>query len=106
MSDVSTSVRVSLDGARATVVRSESVGRAVLVADHLPAPPSGKAYQAWLAFPGRGMVSAGLLPPTSGGTVTYLLQGDASRATAAGITIEPAGGSTSPTSAPLALFSF
>jgi anti-sigma-K factor RskA len=96
----------TVDGARATIVRSESVGRAVLVADHLPAPPSGKAYQAWLAFPERGMVSAGVLPRGSGTTVTYLLQGDASRATAAGITIEPAGGSTSPTSAPLALFSF
>jgi anti-sigma-K factor RskA len=96
----------SVDGTRATIVRSESVGRAVLVADHLPSPPSGKDYQLWLALPGRGMVSAGLLPRGSGPTLTYLLQGDASRATAAGITIEPAGGSTAPTTTPLALFAF
>ena len=95
-----------MDGSPATIVRSQSIGRAVLVADHLPTPPAGKEYQLWLAFPGRGMVNAGLVPPGSGSTVTYLLQGDASRATAAGITLEPSGGSAAPTSDPLALFSF
>lgn len=99
-------VVTSVDGARATVVRSESVGRAVLVASDMPAPPPGKDYQMWLDLPGRGMVSAGLLPHGSSRTLTYLLQGDASRATAAGMTIEPAGGSTAPTTTPVALFSF
>ena len=99
-------VETTVEGARATVVRSESVGRAVLVASDMPAPPPGKDYQMWLDLPGRGMVSAGLLPHGSSATLTYVLQGDASRATAAGMTIEPAGGSTAPTTTPLALFSF
>jgi anti-sigma-K factor RskA len=99
-------VETMVDGARATVVRSESVGRAVLVASDMPAPPPGKDYQMWLDLPGRGMVSAGLLPHGSSATLTYVLQGDASRATAAGMTVEPAGGSAAPTTTPLALFAF
>jgi anti-sigma-K factor RskA len=99
-------VETTVDGARATVVRSESVGRAVLVASDMPAPPPGKDYQMWLDLPGRGMVSAGLLPHGSSATLTYVLQGDASRATAAGMTVEPAGGSAAPTTTPLALFAF
>lgn len=96
----------SVSGSSATVVRSPSLGRAVLVADHLPTPSAGKEYQLWLDFPGRGMVSAGLVPVGSGTHVTYLLTGDAAKATAAGITLEPEGGSKAPTTEPLALFAF
>jgi anti-sigma-K factor RskA len=96
----------TLDGARATIVRSPSLGRAVIVADHMPPAPSGKDYQLWFALPGRGMVNAGLMPHQSGDTVTYVLQGDAKDATGAGITVEPAGGSPAPTTTPIALFSF
>jgi anti-sigma-K factor RskA len=87
------------------IVRSPSKKQAVFVADAMPAAPSGKAYQLWLDMPGQGMVSAGLIP-TAGSTVAELLHGDATTATAAGITLEPAGGSEKPTSTPVALFSF
>jgi hypothetical protein len=49
------------------------------------------------------MTPAGLMTGTD---ATTLLTGDASTATAAAITAEPAGGSPQPTSAPLALFDF
>lgn len=88
-----------------TLVRSPSVGRAVFLADAMPTPPSGKAYQLWFDMPGRGMVSAGLIP-TSGQSVTVPLEGDARVATGAGITLEPESGSQHPTSDPVALFSF
>lgn len=88
-----------------TLVRSPSVGRAVFLADAMPTPPSGKAYQLWFDMPGRGMVSAGLIP-TSGRSVIVPLEGDARVATGAGITLEPESGSQHPTSAPVALFSF
>ncbi|MBI2242985.1 MAG: anti-sigma factor [Nocardioides sp.] len=91
-------------GAHATLVHSDSVGRAVLVTEKMPAPPAGKVYQLWLDQPGRGMVSAGVMPVAADQTV--LLQGDAATATAAGITVEPEGGSAEPTSAPIALFDF
>lgn len=99
--------RSSLDfdgGATATLVHSDSVGRAVLVTEKMPPPPAGKVYQLWLDQPGKGMVSAGLMPIREDQRV--LLAGDAATATGAGITVEPEGGSTEPTSAPIALFDF
>ncbi|GGB80158.1 anti-sigma K factor RskA [Knoellia flava TL1] len=87
------------------LVRSPSHKQAVFVADAMPSPPSGKAYQLWFDVPGQGMVSAGMIP-TTGSAVTVMLEGDASTATGAGITLEPESGSEHPTSAPVALFSF
>jgi hypothetical protein len=50
------------------------------------------------------MRPAGLMPRKADQTV--VLEGDAAEAKAAGITIEPSGGSQRPTSAPIALFAF
>lgn len=98
---------VSVDfksGASATVSRSPSEGRAVLVARKMRPAPSGRIYQLWLLRDGR-MISAGTM---DGGTQTktVLLKGDANDASGAGITIEPEGGSTAPTTAPIAMFDF
>lgn len=94
---------VTLDGATASLVRSPSQRRAVLVTTDMPPAPAGKVYQLWLQD-GDTMVPAGLMPPRENQTV--LLDGDAARAVGAGITVEPAGGSPAPTSAPIALFEF
>ncbi len=97
--------KVSMDlpgGARATVVRSISEGRAVLITRGMSDPPAGKVYQLWLQSRRGTMVPAGLMPQRA--DQTMLLDGDASTATAAGITIEPAGGSPQPTSTPIVLF--
>jgi anti-sigma-K factor RskA len=90
-----------IDGGKATVYRSESLGKAALVTDDLPAVSDGKVYELWLQVNGA-MVPAGLLDAS--GDQTFLLTGDASKATAAGITIEPEGGSKQPTTTPIALF--
>jgi anti-sigma-K factor RskA len=92
------------NGASATVTHSDSLGEAVIVTKKMPAPPAGKVYQLWLDQPGVGMVSAGLMP--IGPDQQVLLTGDAATATGAGITVEPAGGSTAPTTKPIALFDF
>jgi anti-sigma-K factor RskA len=92
------------DGSSASVIRSVSEGRAVLVAHDLPAAPDGRVYEMWLQTPAGTMVPAGLMD--RGSTRPVLLHGDATTATAAGITVEPAGGSDSPTSEPIALFDF
>lgn len=97
-------VKQPMGDSEITIVRSPSHHRAVFVADAMPEPPSGKAYQLWFDIPGRGMVSAGLI--RGGGAVTVPMDGDASVATGAGITVEPASGSEHPTSDPVALFSF
>ena len=87
-------------GASAEVVSSRALGRAVLVTHSMPNAPAGKVYQAWLQH-GETFASAGIMP--SRADQTLLLEGDASTASAVGITVEPEGGSSSPTSAPLAL---
>ena len=91
-------------GASATVTHSDELGQAVIVTHQMPPPPEGKVYQLWLDQPGEGMVSAGLMPVKADQTV--LLTGDAATATGAGITVEPEGGSTAPTTEPIALFDF
>lgn len=89
-------------GATATVVRSLSEGRAVIVTEDMPPAPAGKVYELWLQSPEGRMEPAGLMPPKA--DQTFVLEGDAGEAMAAGITIEPAGGSTEPTTSPIALF--
>lgn len=99
--------RVSLEfdgGARATVVYSDELGKSVLLTERMPPPPEGKVYQVWYDVPGEGMVSAAVMPVKEDQTV--MLEGDASEATGAGITVEPEGGSPEPTSEPIALFAF
>lgn len=89
------------DGSKATVVRSLSQGKAVLLADDMAAPPAGKTFELWLQDPSGKMVPAGLMD--TAGDHKILLKGDATTATAVGITVEPEGGSPEPTSDPIAL---
>jgi anti-sigma-K factor RskA len=96
----------SVDGARATIVRSKSLGKAVIIADNMPAAPEGKDFQVWFQNPDGAMVSAGLMPHEAKPTVSMVLNGHASKFVGAGITLDPAGGSPEPTSAPLVLFEF
>ncbi|HEY7721021.1 MAG TPA: anti-sigma factor [Pedococcus sp.] len=95
-----------IDGARATIVRSPSLGKAVIIADNMPAAPDGKDFQVWFQNPDGEMVSAGLMPHEARPSVSMVLDGDASKYTGVGITLEPAGGSPAPTSEPIALFEF
>jgi anti-sigma-K factor RskA len=98
-------VTVTLPGnVRATLIRSVTEGKAVLVTRNMPAAPQGKVYELWLQTTGGAMVPAGVMKEA--GSRTVLLEGDAAAATAAGITVEPEGGSTSPTSDPIVLFDF
>jgi anti-sigma factor RsiW len=94
----------SVNGSQATLVRSPSLNRAVLVTEDMAPPPQGKVYELWLDHEGIGMVPAGLME--QGGEQAVLLEGDPATAIGAGITVEPAGGSEEPTSPPVTLFSF
>ncbi|MCQ4210653.1 anti-sigma factor [Streptomyces longispororuber] len=88
-------------GASGTVVVSESRDRAVFVAASMAEPPSGKVYQLWFDEDGT-MRPAGLMDPHRTAQ-TVLLEGAVGDASGMGITVEPAGGSAHPTSAPVAL---
>jgi len=90
-------------GDTATIVRSPSLKKAVIVTANMPDAPEGKVYELWLQQ-GLTMVKAGLMP--AGRANTVLLQGDAASALAVGITVEPAGGSETPSLPPVALVNF
>ncbi|NNN29690.1 anti-sigma factor [Streptomyces sp. S3(2020)] len=92
------------DGATGTVVVSESQDRAVFVVSGMAHPPSGKVYQLWFDDHGS-MRSAGLMDPGRSDQAV-LLGGAVDGASGMGITVEPAGGSTAPTSSPVALMTF
>jgi len=74
--------------------------RAVLVAEALPSPPEGEIYQAWIL---REDVPepAGLFEPNNTGAAAAPLEGSIEGADAVAVTVEPSGGSSSPTSDPL-----
>lgn len=90
-------------GGSLTWYRSDSVGRAVVTSKGLKPLPGSKVYELWLQRPDRTMAPAGFL---TNGATTVVLNGQARTALGAGVTVEPAGGSQKPTTAPLALVSF
>jgi anti-sigma-K factor RskA len=88
-------------GGELTLVRSPSLGRAVLVGHDVPDAGAGKTYQMWLQQPGQDMASAGLMPDADEPTV---LTGDAATAAAAAVSVEPKGGSVHPSKDVVAVF--
>ncbi|WP_328456065.1 anti-sigma factor [Streptomyces sp. NBC_00386] len=88
-------------GASGTVVVSRSRDQAVFISSKMAKPPGGKVYQLWFDDAGT-MRSAGLMDPGRT-TEAVPLEGSLDGASGMGITVEPAGGSPRPTSAPVAL---
>ena len=82
-------------GGSVTVVASAALREAVVTTSGMPALPASRVYQAWVISP-SGARSAGLL----GG---QLLASGVRPADRIGITVEPAGGTSSPTTTPVAL---
>ena len=100
-----TRVKVDLpDGSSATVFRSVSEGKAVVVTEDMAKAPSGKVYELWLQDSSGDMVPAGLMKGS--GDHKQMLEGDAAESTAAAISVEPSGGSDAPTTEPIAFFEF
>lgn len=104
--DDARSVRLEFEdiGAVATVVRSEAEKRAVLITEDMPPAPDGARYVVWLQTADGVMEPAAVMPVKESQTV--LLEGDASTAVAAGITVEPDPTVAAPTSEPIAVFRF
>ncbi|MFB7394743.1 anti-sigma factor domain-containing protein [Streptomyces sp. NPDC056191] len=86
------------NGALTTVVSSDQQDMAVFTAANLPAPGAGKTYQLWLDHNGT-MRPAGLIDHNG----TVILTGNPADAGAVGLTLEPTGGSSRPTTDPLLL---
>jgi anti-sigma-K factor RskA len=95
------------DARRYPFARGEVLARGArlyLALRGLPPPPKGKVYQAWTLAAGAKRMSPSLtFLPSSNGVVMLALPVDARTVAAVAVSIEPAGGSLQPTSAPVAL---
>jgi anti-sigma-K factor RskA len=89
------------DGGEVTAHWSESVGKAVLVTDGLPALADDETFELWFVRDGDA-ISAGTFSADDG-TATALLQGALEPGDVIAVTVEPSGGSPSgqPTSDPI-----
>lgn len=94
---------VTLEGPDAPTVSmavSEQEGQAVLITEKLPRLGDDQVYELWLVGP-DGPRPAGLFRPDEHRQVVHVLAAELSGVQAVAVTIEPRGGSPSPTSDPL-----
>lgn len=91
--------RVSTGGS-ATVVMSHRASALVFTAADLRSLPRARAYQLWLMGP-SGSRSIGVLSAARGGMAGPMIISGLAPGDAIGLTVEPAGGSPQPTSAPI-----
>lgn len=93
-------VRASKDGSTGTVVMARSMDTAVVIADGMGPAPADHTYELWTVVDGD-MRPAGLLGTTHDGQLGPFTAHGLDGAAQLGITVEPAGGSEQPTSAPV-----
>lgn len=91
------------DGHGATLVWSNTLGISALLVDDLPALPADKDYQLWY-ITGDLPLPAGTFDSTGEGTVWRVLEGTMHAGDGVGVTVEPTGGSDSPTTVPIVVF--
>lgn len=87
---------VDLMGTTGTVVTSQTRGETVFLASDLPMPPKKMCYQVWEVRADGSKVSAGLAVPDENGAVAVTLDTTNDVASYV-ITMEPPGGSPTPT---------
>ncbi|WP_424347703.1 anti-sigma factor [Kocuria sp. CH-021] len=88
-----TTRQLEVDGRPATLVVSAQEDAALFVASGLTGPGEGREYQLWLVQGGTPVPDVHF----GGGDVQVWLDGDVGRAAAVAMTVEPAGGSETPT---------
>jgi anti-sigma-K factor RskA len=98
--DVATTSTDAGDG-RATVLASESAGRVVVVTSGLAEPADDRTYQLWFIDQAGTPRSGGTFDPDARGDAAVLLQGESQPGDSIGLSVEPEGGSTAPTTTPL-----
>ncbi|KHL04333.1 anti-sigma factor [Sinomonas humi] len=89
-------------GATMLIVHSKDAGLAGVVTIGMASPPQGKSYELWLIDSAGAAKPAGLLKAGDGSTWNEL-SGGLGNAAYLGVTVEPAGGSSQPTTKPFVL---
>jgi anti-sigma-K factor RskA len=87
-------------GGTATVVVAGSLHKLIFTSTGLPALTNAQVYQLWLIGP-AGAKSAGLLPAASQGKTAPVLASGLVPGDQVGVTVEPAGGTSQPTTTPI-----
>jgi anti-sigma-K factor RskA len=91
-------------GGTATVVVSRAEQKIIFTTAGLPPLPAAKVYELWLIGPPQ-IRRAGLLPAPSAGKTPPLLASGLVAGDKVGVTVEPAGGTSKPTTTPILLMS-
>jgi anti-sigma-K factor RskA len=103
-SDARIELSSSSVGGTVTAVISRRDRAAVITAAGMPAPADARVYQLWV-ISAAGARSVGLLPGSSAGVTAPVLADDVQPGDRLAITIEPAGGTSRPTTTPIAVIS-
>jgi len=98
--DARLTVRRTSAGGLATVVASQSRHALIISTAGLPALSGGKVYELWF-LAGQTARRAGLLPPATAGRTAPLLASGLQPGDAVALTVEPAGGTSQPTTTPI-----
>jgi len=91
-------------GGRVTIVESRTLDKAAVTLADMPTLPAGKAYQLWIIGP-SGIRSAGVVTKAQTNSSTPILANGLGNASTLGMTVEPARGTTQPTTTPILLLS-
>jgi anti-sigma-K factor RskA len=91
-------------GGTATLVWSGQLGQSALVAKDLPSLPNDKTYELWYIRDGKA-TAAGTMTPGSAPATWRVLDGTMAAGDTVGVTVEPRGGSTQPTTDPIVAIS-
>jgi anti-sigma-K factor RskA len=87
-------------GGTATLVWSVALQRSALIVDGLTGLPAGSTYELWY-IDGSGATPAGTFDVGDDGKRTVVLAGDMGLGDTIGVTVEPAGGSDTPSTDPV-----
>lgn len=98
--DARLAVRRTAAGGVATVVASQSRHALIISTAGLPALRGGRVYELWFVS-GRSARPAGLLPSPAAGRTAPLLASGLAAGEAVALTVEPAGGTSHPTTKPI-----
>lgn len=101
-SDARAATHRTTDGGRATVVYSLRDHSMIFTSQGLPPPPPGKVYEMWLIGPPT-VRPAGLLPSGQACRSGPFLAHGVATGDDFGLTVEPAGGTSKPTTTPIVI---
>ncbi len=92
-------------GGEATVVVAAKLHKFIFTSSGLPALADARVYQLWVIGPAGSATSAGLLSLMANGQTTPVLAAGLAAGDKVGVTVEPAGGTTKPTTTPIVVIS-